>query len=187
MSRSKLERPASNWQKLVYVDKVKGPCVDLIIDTVKRQYSVPDLVSLVYHGPAPANHVSRVIDTSKPCTPDNVGWISKLAATPDQLTALPDRIDGSATKKIKRRMIRPKMRATWNDLFFINDGGALYLDGNYDGQWKQYLITDYLSIKYVGPWPARDSYAFIIDMSKPIHAINVAWMTQNPDYRNVYG
>jgi hypothetical protein len=180
VTRSKPSKTTPTWEKLIYLDEENKPCVDLIVDGVKHQFPIQDLVCLVYHGRRPANNISYVIDISKRCTPVNVGWISKDAL-------LQDRAGGSTTKEIKRRMIRPKMVAKWKDLFSVNDDGALYLDGNYDGQWKQYLVADYLSESYPGPWPAQDSYAFIINMSKPIHAINVAWMMQNPDYRNVYG
>jgi hypothetical protein len=170
----------SNWQKVVFIDEEERPCVDLIVDGVKRQFSVQDLVCLVYHGPRPEKHVSYVIDTSKPCTPDNVGWISEDAA-------FPDRRDGSTTKEIKRQLIRSKLSVKWNEVFSLTEDGALYLDGEYDGHWKPYFIADFLSQRYHGPWPAQDSYAFIIDLSKPIWATNVAWMTQNPDYRRVSG
>jgi hypothetical protein len=181
MSSSKQISPNSNWQNLIYIDETKGPCVDLIVDTVKRQYPVPDLVCLVYHGPRPENCVSRVIDISKPSTPDNVGWISKDAA-------LSDRREGSTEKEIKRRMIRPKMRIGWNELFHLKDDGALYVGGWRDsGEWKLYPVADILSKSHTSPGPPWESYAFIIDMSKPIWAENVAWMIQNPGYRTVYG
>jgi hypothetical protein len=40
MSSSKPIRPNSNWEKLIYVDEARGPCVDLIVDTVKLAYSI---------------------------------------------------------------------------------------------------------------------------------------------------
>jgi hypothetical protein len=92
------------------------------------------------------------------------------------------------TKEIKRPLQRPKQSVKWDELFNLNDDGALCLDGNYNGQWKQYLIADYLSESYRGPWPPHDSYAFIIDLSKGCALENLGWMTQNPDYRTVkYG
>jgi hypothetical protein len=77
MASSKASKTATGWDKLVYHDEQNRPCIDLIVDNVKRQFLVQDLVSLVYHGPrAEPCNISHVIDTSKPCTPDNVGWLS---------------------------------------------------------------------------------------------------------------
>jgi hypothetical protein len=120
MSSLKSQNPNSNWDRLIYLDQANGASVDLIVDNVTRQYSASDLVSLVYHGPRPANCVSHVIDTLKPSTPDNVGWMSADASLPDQ-TEVP------TGKEIKRRMIRPKTVVKWDDLFSVNDDGALYL------------------------------------------------------------
>jgi hypothetical protein len=92
------------------------------------------------------------------------------------------------TKEIKRPLKRPKHSVKWDQLFDLNDDGALCLNGEHNGEWKQYLIAEYLSESYRGPWPARNSYAFIIDLSKGCEPENVDWMTQNPDYRTVrYG
>jgi hypothetical protein len=123
MAHSKPSQPPLGWEKLIYTNDENEACVDLIVDEVKVHYAIPDLVSLVYHGPRPINHVSRVIDTSKPSTPDNVGRISKDAAVPDPR-------DGLTTKKITRRVIRPKMSVKFDKLFCLNDDGELYLPGN---------------------------------------------------------
>jgi hypothetical protein len=177
----KSQIPNSNWDRLIYLDQANGASVDLIVDNVTRKYSVSDLVSLVYHGPRPANCVSHVIDTFKPPTPDNVGWISADASLPDRTTV-------PTAKEIKRRMIRPKTAVKWEDLFSVNDDGALYLDGIVDGgEWKRYLIVDYLSASYAGPWPTWEAYALIINMANGLHPTNIAWMMQNPAYRNIYG
>jgi hypothetical protein len=92
------------------------------------------------------------------------------------------------TKEIKRRLKRPKQSMKWDHLFYLDDEGALYLGGWYEGQWKRYNIADYLSERYRGPWPVQEGYPFVIDLSKPPGVDNAGWMTQNPKYRTVkYG
>jgi hypothetical protein len=92
------------------------------------------------------------------------------------------------TIEIKRPLKRPKKSMKWDHLFYRDDEGALYLGGWFKGQWKRYKIADYLSESYRGPWPVQDSYAFVLDLSKPPGVDNVGWMTQNPKYRTVkYG
>jgi hypothetical protein len=87
MASSKTSKTATGWERMIYVDEENTPCVDLIVDGVNRKFSVQDLVSLVYHGPRPYPYsVSHVVDISKPCTPDNVGWLSNRSLAPDQPT-----------------------------------------------------------------------------------------------------
>ena len=132
--------------------------------------------------------MSHVIDSSKPCTPDNVGWLSQSPDAPRNSAAKSTEKESPETKEIKRPLKRAKKSMKWDHLFFVNEDGALYLGGWYNGEWKRFLVEDYLSESYRGPWPVQDSYAFIIDLAKPCTPDNVGWMTQNPDYRTVkYG
>jgi hypothetical protein len=178
-------KTATGWDKLVYHDEQNEPCIDLIVDGVKRQFFVQDVVCSFYHGPRPYPYsVSHIIDSSKPCTPDNVGWLSQR---PDaRRNSAPESVEnGFEAPTSKRPLKRAKKVMKWDHLFFVNDDGALYLGGTYEGEWKRFLLEEYLSESYRGPWPVQDSYAFIIDLAKPPWVDNIGWMTQNPDYRTV--
>jgi hypothetical protein len=50
-------------------------CVDLVVDGIRKQLPVHELVCRTFHGPAPTeNSVATVIDPSKPPQADNVYW-----------------------------------------------------------------------------------------------------------------
>lgn len=182
-------KTATGWEKLVYHDEQNRSCIDLTLDAVKRQLFVQDVVCLFYHGPRPYPYsVSHVIDSSKPCTPDNVGWLSQGSDTHTNNATDSIETETPKTKDIERPLKRAKKSMKWDQLFYLNDDGALYLGRWYNGEWKRFLLEEYLSEGYHGPWPIQDSYAFIIDLSKPPGVDNVGWMTQNPAYRTVkYG
>jgi hypothetical protein len=182
-------KTATGWDKLVYYDEQNEPCIDLIVDGVKRQFLVRDVVCLFYHGPRPYPYsVSHVIDSLKPCTPDNVGWLSQRPDAHRNSASEGVKHLSSEAQKSGRPLKRAKRAMKWDHLFFVNDDGALYLGGTYEGEWKRFLLEEYLSESYPGPWPVQDSYAFIIDLSKGRALENLGWMTQDPDYRTVkYG
>ena len=172
------KKKAENWTKLIYLDDDNNQCVDLTVDGEKRRYLVQDLVSLVYHGPMPAsNSVSHVIDKTKPCTPDNVGWLTS------------NNWDGEQpSTEIKRPLKKAPFKRKWADLFYLNSEGKLYLPGWFNDECQDFLIENYLSKNYKGPWRYQEGYAYVIDLSKEPGVSNVGWMNQNPDYRTVkYG
>jgi hypothetical protein len=185
VSNSKPSKTRTAWDERVYKDKQSRACIDLILDGVKRRYLVQDLVCQVYHGPRPYPHsVVHLIDSSKPCTPDNVGWLTQNPGerTPSQSA------DSAEAKKVKRPLKRPKERMEWDHLFSVDEEGALYLDATSRGECRRVRLEEFLSKRYRGPWPAQDSYGYIIDLSKGSVASNVGWMTQNPAFRTVkYG
>jgi hypothetical protein len=179
-------KTATGWDKLVYYDEQNEPCIDLTIDAVKRQFLVRDVVCLFYHGPRPYPYsVSHVIDSLNPCTPDNVGWLSQGPDAHRNNAPESVEIGSPEAQKFKRPLKRAKKVMKWDHLSFVNDDGALYLGGTYQGEWKRFLLEEYLSESYQGPWPVQDSYAFIIDLSKGCALENLGWMTQNPEYRTV--
>jgi hypothetical protein len=180
---------ATGWDNLVYNDERGVPCIDLIVDAVNRQFLVQDVVCLFYHGPRPHSYsISHVIDASKLCTPDNVGWLSQGPDARTNATPAPTEGESPKTPTTKRPLKRAKQVMKWDHLFFVDDDGALYLGGNYEGEWRRTILVEYLSESYHGPWPIQDSYPFMLDLSKPPGVNNVGWMTQNPIYRTVkYG
>ena len=170
----------TGWEERVYNDEQNRPCIDLSVDGVKRQYLVQDVVCKFYHGPAPTPHsVAHVIDSSKPCTPDNVGWLTQNPGDPTPIQSS----ESAEAKKFRRPLKHPKQRTEWDHLFFVDEDGALYLGGTYGSEWRQVRLEDFLSESYGGPWPAQESYAYIIDLSKGSVPSNVGWMTQNPNFR----
>ena len=186
ISSSKQSKTATGWADRVYNDEQNRPCIDLMIDGSKRLYLVQDVVCLFYHGPNPyLNSVSHVIDSSKPCTPDNVGWLTQSPEYDRRGARETTENVFSEAKEYKRPLKRAKKVMRWDHLFFVDDEGRLYLCGTHEGEWKRFLLEEYLSESYRGPLPVQQSYAFIIDLSKPPHPINLGWMTQNPDYRTV--
>src|SRR5947208_34191 len=114
VSNSKPSKTATGWENLVCKNKQDRAYIELMVDSVKRQYLVQDLVCMVYHGPRPYPHsVAHLIDSSKPCTPDNVGWLTQSPGdrTPTQS------IETADSKKVKRPLKNPKQRIAWDRLF----------------------------------------------------------------------
>jgi hypothetical protein len=55
-------------------------CVDLLVDGIRKQFLVHELVCRTFHGPAPTeDSVATLIDPSKPPQADNVCWTTPAA------------------------------------------------------------------------------------------------------------
>jgi hypothetical protein len=63
-------------------------CVDLVVDGIRKQLPVHELVCRTFHGPAPTeNSVATVIDRSKPLQADNIYWATPGCWGEDRMIA----------------------------------------------------------------------------------------------------
>jgi hypothetical protein len=189
MASMQATRAATDWNDLVYYDEHNRPCIDLMVNAETRQFLVQEVVCMFYHGPRPSpDSVAHVIDPSKQCTPDNVGWLSQKLSAHLTIAAELIKTETSHIKGIKRPLKRAKISVRWEQLFFVDEVGSLHLGEWYTLKQKQLLPEEHLSENSRGPWPGQESYALIIDLSKGCAPENLGWMTQTSDFRTVkYG
>jgi hypothetical protein len=186
MASVKATRTTTDWKDLVYSDEQNRPCIDLMANPVRRQVLVQELVCMLYHGPCPfPDSIAHVIDPSKQCTPDNVGWLSRKPHAWASIAPELIRTETSKTKEIERPLKRADISVEWDKLFLVDEVGDLYPS---DWNEKETFPEGSLLEHRWGPWPGQEGYDFIIDLSKPQEAGNLGWMIQDPDYRTVkYG